>query len=245
LLVIPAIDLHGGKCVRLLQGDREKETVYSTNPVEMALRWQSEGAEYLHIVDLDGAFAGRPVNSAVIEKIVAALDIPLQLGGGIRDLETIRNALALGVSRVILGTAAVEQPELVGEVVALYGDKILVGIDARDGIVAVKGWVEASVEKAVDFALKMQTFGVQEIVYTDISRDGTLAGPNFEALKEMAAALEIPVVASGGVSSLEDLRTLKGLEQYGVESVIIGQALYTGCISLQDALRETRQRDRL
>lgn len=238
LLVIPAIDLHGGKCVRLLQGEREKETVYSTNPVEMALRWQSEGAEYLHVVDLDGAFAGKPVNANLIEKIVAGIDIPLQLGGGIRDLETIKNALSLGVSRVILGTAAVDRPELVGEAVALYGEKILVGIDARDGFVAVKGWVEASQEKAVDFALKMQTFGVQEIVYTDISRDGTLAGPNFEALKEMAVALKIPVIASGGVSSLEDLRTLKELEQYGVESVIIGQALYTGCISLQDALRE-------
>ncbi len=236
MLVIPAIDLHGGKCVRLLQGKREKETIYSLNPVEIALKWQAEGAGHLHIVDLDGAFAGKPVNSALLEKMVSSLAIPVQLGGGIRDLQTIKNALELGVSRVILGTAAVEKPELVQEAVALYGEKILVGIDARDGFVAVKGWVEASRKKAVDFALEMQSYGVREIVYTDISRDGTLAGPNLKALKEMAAALEIPLIASGGVSSLEDLHLLKNLEQHGVRSVIIGQAFYTGRFSLKEAL---------
>jgi phosphoribosylformimino-5-aminoimidazole carboxamide ribotide isomerase len=238
LLVIPAIDLHGGKCVRLLQGKREKETVYSLNPVEVALKWQSEGARRLHIVDLDGAFAGRPVNSSIIAEIVSNLDIPLQLGGGIREIQTVKNALELGVSRVILGTAAVEKPELVKEMVALYGEKIQVGIDARDGFVAVKGWVEASPKKALDFALEMQGYGVREIIYTDISRDGTLAGPNLKALKEMAEVLEIPVIASGGVSSLEDLRLLKDLEPFGVESVIIGQALYTGRFSLRDAIME-------
>lgn len=238
MLVIPAIDLHGGKCVRLLQGKREKETVYSLNPVEVALKWQSEGARRLHIVDLDGAFAGRPVNSSIIAEIVSNLDIPLQLGGGIREIQTVKNALELGVSRVILGTAAVEKPELVKEMVALYGEKIQVGIDARDGFVAVKGWVEASPKKALDFALEMQGYGVREIIYTDISRDGTLAGPNLKALKEMAEVLEIPVIASGGVSSLEDLRLLKDLEPFGVESVIIGQALYTGRFSLRDAIME-------
>lgn len=236
MLVIPAIDLHGGKCVRLLQGKREKETVYSLNPVEVALKWQSAGAKRLHIIDLDGAFAGRPVNSTIIEKIAANIEIPLQLGGGIRDHQIIKNALELGVSRVILGTTAVEKPELVKEMVALYGEKILVGIDARDGFVAVKGWVEASSKKALDFALEMQGYGVQEIIYTDISRDGTLAGPNLEALKEMATTLEIPVIAAGGVSSLEDLRLLKDLAQFGVESVITGQALYAGCFSLKEAL---------
>ncbi|MGI6308847.1 MAG: 1-(5-phosphoribosyl)-5-[(5-phosphoribosylamino)methylideneamino]imidazole-4-carboxamide isomerase [Dethiobacteria bacterium] len=236
--MIPAIDLHGGKCVRLLQGKREKETVYSLNPVEVALKWQSEGARRLHIVDLDGAFAGRPVNSSIIAEIVSNLDIPLQLGGGIREIQTVKNALELGVSRVILGTAAVEKPELVKEMVALYGEKIQVGIDARDGFVAVKGWVEASPKKALDFALEMQGYGVREIIYTDISRDGTLAGPNLKALKEMAEVLEIPVIASGGVSSLEDLRLLKDLEPFGVESVIIGQALYTGRFSLRDAIME-------
>lgn len=240
MLLIPAIDLHGGKCVRLLQGDREKETIYSANPVEMAHRWQSEGAGHLHVVDLDGAFEGRPVNAALIEKIAATLDIPLQLGGGIRDLQTIKNTLALGVSKVILGTAAIEKPELVQEAVALYGEKILVGIDARDGFVAVKGWVEASTKKAVDFALEMQARGVRQIIYTDISRDGTLKGPNLTALKEMAVALKIPLVASGGVSSLEDLRLLKGLEQHGVESVIVGQALYTGCFTLREALQAVK-----
>lgn len=236
MLVIPAIDLHGGKCVRLLQGKREKETVYSLNPVEVALKWQSAGAKRLHIIDLDGAFAGRPVNSTIIEKIAASIEIPLQLGGGIRDHQIIKNALELGVSRVILGTAAVEKPELVKEMVALYGEKILVGIDARDGFVAVKGWVEASSKKALDFALEMQGYGVQEIIYTDISRDGTLAGPNLEALKEMATALEIPVIAAGGVSSLEDLRLLKDLAQFGVGSVITGQALYAGRFSLKEAI---------
>lgn len=238
MLVIPAIDLHGGKCVRLLQGKREKETVYSYNPVEVALKWQSAGARRLHLVDLDGAFAGRPVNSAVIKEIVSHLDIPLQLGGGIRDYQTVKNALELGISGIILGTAAVEKPELVKEMAALYGEKIRVGIDARDGFVAVKGWVEASPKKALNFALEMQGHGVREIIYTDISRDGTLAGPNFKALKEMASALEIPIVASGGVSSLEDLRLLKVLEPYGVGSVIIGQALYSGCFSLEEAIAE-------
>ena len=199
MLVIPAIDLHGEKCFVII-GKRE-ETVYSLNPVEVALKWQSEGARRLHIVDLDGAFAGRPVNSSIIAEIVSNLDIPLQLGGGIREIQTVKNALELGVSRVILGTAAVEKPELVKEMVALYGEKIQVGIDARDGFVAVKGWVEASPKKALDFALEMQGYGVREIIYTDISRDGTLAGPNLKALKEMAEVLEIPVVASGGVSS--------------------------------------------
>ncbi|NLJ56648.1 MAG: 1-(5-phosphoribosyl)-5-[(5-phosphoribosylamino)methylideneamino]imidazole-4-carboxamide isomerase [Firmicutes bacterium] len=235
MLVIPAIDLHGGKCVRLLQGKREKETVYSSNPVEVALKWQSAGAKRLHIIDLDGAFAGRPVNSAIIEKIASQIKIPLQLGGGIRDHQTIQNALELGVSKVILGTAAVEKPELVKEMAALYGEKILVGIDARDGFVAVKGWVEASSKKALDFALKMQAYGVQEIIYTDISRDGTLAGPNLKALKEMAVALKIPVIAAGGVSSLDDLRLLKDLAPFGVRSVITGQALYAGRFSLEEA----------
>jgi phosphoribosylformimino-5-aminoimidazole carboxamide ribotide isomerase len=238
LLVIPALDLHGGKCVRLLQGDRKRETVYSLDPVEMAGRWQAEGAGCLHLVDLDGAFAGRPVNSALIGEIVSSLQIPVQLGGGIRDLPTIKNTLALGVSRVILGTAAVEKPELVQEAVALYGERILVGIDARDGFVAVKGWVEASSQKAVDFALAMQNSGVKEIVYTDISRDGALTGPNLKALKEMAAALAIPLIASGGVSSLADLHLLQELEPQGVKSVIIGQALYSGRFSLREAILE-------
>jgi phosphoribosylformimino-5-aminoimidazole carboxamide ribotide isomerase len=234
--LIPAIDLRGGKCVRLFKGEREKETVYSTNPVEVALKWQSEGAARLHLVDLDGAFEGRPVNSAVISAIASVLHIPLQLGGGIRDAENVGRALELGVSKVILGTAAVEKPKMVKELVDRYQDRIIVGIDARDGIVAVKGWVEGSQRKAVDFALEMQDLGVREIIYTDISRDGTLEGPNYHAMEEMAKALGIQLIASGGVSSLEDLRLLKGLEHLGITGVIVGQALYSGKFTLKEAL---------
>jgi phosphoribosylformimino-5-aminoimidazole carboxamide ribotide isomerase len=234
--LIPAIDLRGGKCVRLFKGEREKETVYSTNPVEVALKWQSEGAARLHLVDLDGAFEGRPVNSAVISAIASVLHIPLQLGGGIRDAENVGRALELGVSKVILGTAAVEKPKMVKELVDRYQDRIIVGIDARDGIVAVKGWIEDSQRKAVDFALEMQDLGVREIIYTDISRDGTLEGPNYHAMEEMAKALGIQLIASGGVSSLEDLRLLKGLEHLGITGVIVGQALYSGKFTLKEAL---------
>ena len=234
--LIQAIDLRGGKCVRLFKGEREKETVYSTNPVEVALKWQSEGAARLHLVDLDGAFEGRPVNSAVISAIASVLHIPLQLGGGIRDAENVGRALELGVSKVILGTAAVEKPKMVKELVDRYQDRIIVGIDARDGIVAVKGWVEDSQRKAVDFALEMQDLGVREIIYTDISRDGTLEGPNYHAMEEMAKALGIQLIASGGVSSLEDLRLLKGLEHLGITGVIVGQALYSGKFTLKEAL---------
>lgn len=236
MLLIPAIDLHEGKCVRLLKGERDKETVYNANPVEVALTWQSQGAKLLHLVDLDGAFAGKPANSAVIAKIVSSLDVPVQLGGGIRDAEIVKGALNLGVSRVILGTAAVENPDLVRELVARYGKRILVGIDAREGIVAVKGWVETSCWEAVDFAREMQRNGVEEIIYTDISRDGTLEGPNVEAMGQMAAALQIPVIASGGVSSLEDLYALKEISSRGISGVIVGQALYTGRFTLPEAL---------
>ncbi|NMB41241.1 MAG: 1-(5-phosphoribosyl)-5-[(5-phosphoribosylamino)methylideneamino]imidazole-4-carboxamide isomerase [Firmicutes bacterium] len=236
MLVIPAVDLHGGKCVRLLRGERDKETVYSPNPVEVALKWQSQGAKLLHVVDLDGAFAGKPVNSAVIKKIASSLEIPVQLGGGIRDRTTVENVLNLGVSRVILGTVAVEKPDLVRELAASYGEKIVVGIDVRDGIAAVKGWVEGSDKKAVDLALEMQHYGVKEIIYTDISRDGTLKGPNMEALKAMADALEVPVIASGGVSSLQDLHALKEIKHLGISGVIVGQALYTEKFTLNEAL---------
>lgn len=236
--LIPAIDLQGGKCVRLLKGIREMETVYSTNPVEVALKWQSEGASRLHLVDLDGAFEGRPVNSSIISAITTSLDIPLQLGGGMRNAENVRRALELGVSKVILGTAAVEKPEMLKELVDLYQDRIIVGIDARDGIVAVKGWVEGSARRAVDFALQMQDLGVREIIYTDISRDGTLEGPNYSALEEMARALDMQLIASGGVSSLKDLRLLRELEHLGITGVIVGQALYSGKFSLKEALME-------
>lgn len=235
--VIPAIDLQEGKCVRLLRGERNKATIFSHDPVGFALKWQSQGAELIHIVDLDGAFEGRPQNSEVIAKIASAVDIPVQLGGGMRDAATVKNALELGVERVILGTAAVEDHHFVKKMVELYGQRILVGIDAKEGIVAVKGWVEKTGERAVEFALKMQQLGVKEIIYTDISRDGTLEGPNIEALKTMAVALKVPVIASGGISSLNDLRALKELEPLGVSGVIVGQALYAGRFTLKEAIK--------
>ncbi len=234
--LIPAVDLHGGKCVRLLMGEREKETVYSRSPAEMALKWQDEGAERLHVVDLDGAFEGAPANTPVIAEITTRLTIPVQLGGGMRSREIVEKAFELGIERVILGTVAVEEPQLVRRLVQAYGERIMVGIDARDGIVAIKGWVQGSGIDAVEFALSMQEYGVQEIIYTDISRDGTLHGPNIFALETLARSLEIPVIASGGISSLEDLQRVKELASLGVGGVIVGQALYAGRFTLREAL---------
>ncbi|MEW5921853.1 MAG: 1-(5-phosphoribosyl)-5-[(5-phosphoribosylamino)methylideneamino]imidazole-4-carboxamide isomerase [Bacillota bacterium] len=242
MLIIPAIDLHRGRCVRLRRGEREQETVYSHNPVEMALRWQAAGARRLHVVDLDGAFEGKPVNSPAIAAITAAVEIPVQLGGGIRDRSTTEKAFALGVSRVILGTAAVEHPALLKELVKLYAGRVIAGIDARDGMAAIRGWVEGSAYRAVELAREMEKIGVEEIIYTDISRDGMLEGPNLEAMREMARSLNIPVIASGGVSSLEDLIRLQELEEAGISGVIVGQALYSGCIDLQSAIDELERR---
>ncbi|MGI5875260.1 MAG: 1-(5-phosphoribosyl)-5-[(5-phosphoribosylamino)methylideneamino]imidazole-4-carboxamide isomerase [Dethiobacteria bacterium] len=244
MLVIPAIDLHGGRCVRLLRGERNKETVYSNKPEEVALEWQRQGATRLHVVDLDGAFEGRPQNSSAIEAITGAVSIPVQLGGGIRDFETVENALKLGVSRVILGTVAVENTAMVKEFVKNYGDKIIVGIDARQGLAATRGWVKDSTKDALELALQVQEYGVKEIIYTDIARDGTLEGPNFAALKEMAGALDIAVIASGGVSRLQDLHQLQELEDFGITGVIIGQALYAKKFSLSDAIREINRKSK-
>lgn len=244
MLIIPAIDLHRGRCVRLRRGEREQETVYSNNPAEIALRWQAAGAQRLHVVDLDGAFAGKPVNLPAIAAITAAVEIPVQLGGGIRDRSTVEGAFKLGVSRVVLGTAAVEEPALLAELVGLYGERIVAGIDARDGVAAIKGWVENSSRRAVDLALEMEKIGVREIIYTDISRDGMLEGPNLQAMQEMARALRISVIASGGVSSLEDLLRLQELEKDGIKGVIVGQALYSGFLDLQEAIQKLEQRSK-
>ncbi len=234
--LIPAIDLHGGKCVRLLMGQREKETIYSDNPAEMAWKWEREGAHRLHVVDLDGAFDGAPANTVLIKEMASRLTIPLQLGGGIRSREVAESAFKLGIQRVILGTVAVEQPQLVRELVQTYADRIIVGIDARDGLVAIKGWVQGAGLDAVEFARSMQDYGVQEIIYTDIARDGTLQGPNLPALENLARELDISIIASGGIATLEDLRKVKGLEPLGVRGVIVGQALYAGKFTLQEAL---------
>ena len=205
MIVIPAIDLKEGKCVRLEQGLMERDTVFNDNPAAQALVWQSKGAELLHIVDLDGAFAGEPKNRGAIESIVKALSIPTQLGGGIRDLATIDAYLALGIGRVIIGTAAQRNPEFVKEACRLFPGRIVVGIDAKDGMVAVQGWAEVTGITAVELARKFQDCGVSAIIYTDISRDGMLQGPNLDATRALAEAISIPVIASGGVGTLEHL----------------------------------------
>ncbi len=234
--VIPAIDLRNGKCVRLFQGRADRETVYYENPVEVAQMWEQKGAKRLHLVDLDGAFKGVPQNQEVIKKIASQLSIPLQLGGGIRDITTVEQLLNLGITRVILGTAAVSNPSLVQELVSKFGEKVIVGVDAQDGMVAVKGWVESSNLKALDLVKDMEQMGVKEIVYTDISRDGTLEGPNLEATREIAENTSVSIIASGGVSCLEDIRRAKALESSGISGIIVGQALYTGKFTLEEAL---------
>ncbi len=237
MLVIPAIDLKDGNCVRLRQGRMEDDTLFSTDPLQMARRWQQEGARYLHLVDLNGAFAGSPVNREAIIAIVKFLDIPCQLGGGIRSLETIEDYLDLGLDRVILGTAAVEQEKLVAEAARRFPGRICVGIDARQGRVSTRGWAEETELEALDLALKMQELGVAAIIYTDIMRDGMQTGINLEETGRLAENLKIPVVASGGIASLDDLKQLLTIEGKGVTGAITGRALYEGTLDLREAMK--------
>jgi phosphoribosylformimino-5-aminoimidazole carboxamide ribotide isomerase len=235
--IIPAIDLLQGQCVRLYQGDYAQSQVFATDPVAVAQNWAQQGAQWLHLVDLDGAKTGEPVNLPTIAKIVAAVDIPVQVGGGLRSQERIAEFLAMGVQRVIVGTVAIENPALVSQLCQAYPGQIVVGIDARDGKVATHGWLETSTVSAVTLGEQAAANGAAAIVYTDIQRDGTLQGPNLPMLREMANAVSIPVIASGGVSALTDLLSLLSLEPLGVTSVIVGKALYTGNIDLPEALR--------
>lgn len=235
--VIPAIDLLEGRCVRLYQGDYNQSEVFDENPVAVARQWADQGATRLHLVDLDGAKAGHPVNQRAIEAIVRAIDIPVQVGGGLRDRQSVADLLALGVQRVILGTVAVEHPELVDQLCQEFPGQIVVGIDARNGKVATRGWLETSEVDAIPLAQRMAEAGVAAIIYTDIHRDGTLQGPNKQALRELATAISVPVIASGGMSSTSDLLSLLALEPLGVTGAIVGRALYTGAISLKEALR--------
>jgi len=241
VLVIPAIDLKEGKCVRLEQGLMERDTVYSDNPAAQALAWQAQGAELLHIVDLDGAFAGEPKNRAAIEAIVKALQIPTQLGGGIRDMATIEAYLGMGVGRVIIGTAAQRNPELVREACGKFPGRIVVGIDAKNGMVAVQGWAEVTDITAIELARKFAGDGVAAIVYTDISRDGMLQGPNIEATRQLAEAIPIPVIASGGISSLRDIENLMAVEASGIAGAITGKAIYSGAMDLTAAIALTKR----
>ena len=233
--IIPAIDLRDGRCVRLYQGDYNQETVFSDDPLDVALKWQSVGAPRLHIVDLDGARDGEPVNLNIIRDIARAMLIPVQLGGGIRDMETIEILLKLGIDRVILGTAAVENPYLVTETCRRFHESIIVGIDARDGYVATRGWLQDTDQTSAALAASMAQLGVRRFIYTDIARDGTLTEPNFSAITEMIDAVRLPVIAAGGISSLTHLKMLNKL---GVEGSIVGKAIYTGDINLKQALAE-------
>lgn len=242
--LFPAIDLKEGKAVRLLQGRMEDATVYGEQPVEVARNFKEQGADSLHVVDLDGAFAGKPVNDAVILQLIQSSGLRVQVGGGIRTLERIEELLELGVERVILGTVAVRDPELVAKAVQRFGEAVVVGIDAKDGLVAVQGWAEKTEIKALDLALRMKEAGVKHLVFTDISRDGMLQGPNIQSTVELARLSGLQVVASGGVSRLEDLRLLQDEANNGVsiEGAIVGKALYTGAFSLSEALRVVGQR---
>jgi phosphoribosylformimino-5-aminoimidazole carboxamide ribotide isomerase len=236
--IIPAIDLKGGKCVRLRQGEFSQVETYSEDPVKYALRWQQEGAKRLHVVDLDGARIGspQPQNLEVIRQITRRLTIPVQLGGGIRTAEIVERMLRIGVDRVILGTTAAQNDELTRGVLMQYGEKVVIGIDAKEGFVAVSGWQERLNESAVQFARRVVDMGAKRIIFTDIGRDGMLAGVNTAALAEILNAVPVPVIASGGVGAVDDVRALARIKTSNLEGVIIGKALYAGTVSLADAI---------
>lgn len=235
--IYPAIDIKDGQCVRLLQGRFSDVTVYGNDPAEMARKWEREGGEYIHVVDLDGALKGHGVNAEAIKKICASVNIPVQTGGGIRTMEDIESKLNCGIDRVIIGTKAVSDSDFVKRAVDKYGEKIVIGIDAKDGMAAVEGWEKTSDVKAVDFAKKMADIGVKTIVYTDIATDGTLKGPNIKAMEEMAKNVKADIIASGGVGNIEHL---KALMITGVEGAIVGRALYTGGVNLSEAIRAVK-----
>lgn len=231
--VIPAVDIKGGKCVRLYQGDYNRETVFSEDPVAVAMGWKAQGARRLHLIDLDGAARGVVHNAAIVEAIVKRVGIPVQLGGGIRDEVAVEKLLGIGLDRVILGTVAVEQPELVNRLCHKFDDAIVVGIDARDGLVATRGWLADTEVTALELAQRMVDAGLKRLIYTDIKRDGTLTEPGFDAVAELIDAVSVAVIAAGGIATMEHLRRLAGL---GVEGAIVGRAIYTGDIDVREAL---------
>lgn len=236
MIIIPAVDIKNGKCVRLFQGRLDSETVFSDDPAAMAKRWESEGAEIIHVIDLDGAFEKSPKNLNSIERIIDSVKAYIQVGGGIRTAKTAKMYLDLGVKRVIIGTEAIKNPEFVKDACKAFPDQIVVGIDARDGLVAIEGWTETTRIKAVDLARRFEDCGVAAINFTDIHRDGMETGPNIAATRRIAEAVSIPVVASGGVSTIEDIKKLMLLEAVGVVGVITGRALYSGSLSLKAAI---------
>ena len=237
MLLIPAIDLKDGHCVRLQQGDMDKATTFSESPADMAAHWLEQGARRLHLVDLNGAFAGQPQNRAAIRAILREVsdDVPVQLGGGIRDLDTIEHAVDAGISYVIIGTAAVKNPGFLRDACSAFGGNIIVGLDAKDGKVATDGWSKLTGHEVIDLALKFQDWGVESIIYTDIGRDGMLTGINVEATVKLAQALAIPVIASGGLAGMADIEALCAVQDEGIEGVICGRAIYSGALDFAAA----------
>ena len=237
MLLIPAIDLKDGHCVRLIQGDMDQSTVFSEHPADMALQWVNKGARRLHLVDLNGAFAGKPQNFSAIRSILKAVgdDIPVQLGGGIRDLDTIEKYIDGGIRYIIIGTAAVKNPGFLKDACSAFGGHIIVGLDAKEGKVATDGWSKLTGHEVVDLAKKFEDYGVESIIYTDIGRDGMLSGINIEATVKLAQALSIPVIASGGLSNIQDIEKLCEVEDEGIEGVICGRAIYSGDLDFEKA----------
>ena len=240
MIIIPAVDIKDGRCVRLLQGRKDAETIYSDDPVQMAKKWESQGAELIHVIDLDGAFQQHPQNSDAIKKTVEQLDIPVQVGGGIRNEKTIRQYIEIGVERVIIGTEAIKNPKLVKKACKAFPEKIVVAIDARQGMVAIEGWTQTTSMKAIDLAKRFEDCGVVAINFTDIDRDGMQTGPNIEETRRIAEAISIPVIASGGVSTIDDIKNLLPLNAMGISGIIIGKALYSGSLDLKEAIALTK-----
>ncbi len=240
MIIYPAIDLKDGKCVRLLRGEMDKATVFSDKPYEQAKHFEEAGFHWLHLVDLNGAFEGKPVNAKAVSAILSSVNMLTQLGGGIRDIETIAAWLEAGINRVILGTSAVKNPNLVMQACRAFPDQIVVGIDAKEGMVATDGWAKVSNIAAADLALKFEDAGVSAIIYTDIGRDGAMQGPNIEETARLAERLSTPVILSGGISKLDDVKAVKEAQSSGIEGIVIGRALYDGSITPQDAMKAIR-----
>ena len=241
MIIFPAIDLKDGLCVRLMQGDPGRATVYGTDPAEVARHWESLGAEWLHVVDLDGAFSRAPVNDKFVKEIAKSVSIPIQVGGGIRNIETIEDYLSSGIARVILGTVAISDPRVLEEACSRFPGRIVLGIDARDGQVAVEGWKESTRADAVSLARDLSRHAIAAIIYTDIHRDGMQSGVNIEATRRLIEAVPVPVIASGGVSSLDDIEALLPLVPIGLAGVITGRAIYAGTMDLEEAIRFVRE----
>lgn len=242
MIIIPAVDIKGGKCVRLEQGFMDRETIFSDYPEEMALQWERKGAKRLHLVDLDGAVQGIPFNKKVIRNVVDRVSIPVQLGGGIRDLDTIEGYINLGIDQIIIGTVAYKDPDLVETACRRYPGRIIVGIDSKDRYVSVEGWTEPTNIIAIDLAKRFEDMRINSIIYTDIKRDGMKRGPNIDAIREFAKVINVPLIAAGGISSIKDIENMAELEEDGLSGIIVGRALYDGSIRLEQAINTLRKR---